>query len=630
VSKAAISLFPLLSVVACGGGGSGTASISPPPGPDVVITPISEVQGNGGASPIDGQNVTIVGIVTGDFQDADADDARDLGGFFLQAENPDADPNTSDGVFVFDGNAPDIDVSVGQKVQVAGTVSERFGETQITASTVTVTGTGSYQIADLFLPVATVSNSDGQEVADLERFEGMLVALAEPAYVSDAFNLERYGEISLSQGDRLRQFTNAFAPDVTGFANHQQQNAGRSLILDDGLSEQNPASYRYLNPGSSNEATDPAAYSLRIGDQVTAAVGNIRYSRGSGGSGTEAYRLEPTDDPLFESQNSRTAAPPETGGNVTVASFNVLNYFTTIDAGQSICGPSGNAGCRGADSDAEFDRQHAKTTNTLLALDADVVGLMELENNGGTSLRRIVEGLNAQAGAGTWDFIATGVIGTDAIAVGLIYRAAVVRPAGNFAILTTAVDSRFNDRKNRPTLAQTFDVIAGGGRFTVAVNHLKSKGSDCGDVGDPNLGDGQGNCNATRTSAANALGDWLNADPTGSGDADFLIIGDLNAYLREDPIVALKNAGFVNLLESAVGSDAYSFVFAGQAGALDHAFASRVLSSQVTGVAEWHINADEPPLIDYNLDFDRDAGFFNDATPFRTSDHDPVIVGINP
>jgi predicted extracellular nuclease len=314
---------------------------------------------------------------------------------------------------------------------------------------------------------------------------------------------------------------------------------------------------------------------------------------------------------------------------VTVASFNVLNYFTTIDTGQRICGPSGNVGCRGADSEAEFDRQHAKTVNTLLALDADIVGLMELENNGGASLQSIVDGLNAKTGAGTWDFIATGFIGTDAIAVGLIYRTAVVHPAGNFAVLTALIDSRFNDRKNRPTLAQTFDVIGGGGRFTVAVNHLKSKGSDCDDVGDPNLNDGEGNCNATRTAAANALGDWLNADPTGSGDPDILIIGDMNAYLREDPIVALKNAGFVNLLESAVGPNAYSFVFAGQAGALDHAFASRALSSRVTGVTEWHINADEPPLFDYNLDFGRDAGFFDEATPFRTSDHDPVIVGIN-
>jgi len=162
------------------------------------------------------------------------------------------------------------------------------------------------------------------------------------------------------------------------------------------------------------------------------------------------------------------------------------------------------------------------------------------------------------------------------------------------------------------------------------VNHLKSKGSDCDDVNDPNLDDGQGECNITRTRAAAALGDWLSSDPTGSGDPDILIIGDMNAYLYEEPLDVLADTGYVNLLKNTVGSDAYSFVFDGQAGALDHAFASRALASRVTGVTEWHINADEPPLIDYNLDFGRDAGLFDATTPFRASDHDPVIVGINP
>ena len=58
-------------------------------------------------------------------------------------------------------------------------------------------------------------------------------------------------------------------------------------------------------------------------------------------------------------------------------------------------------------------------------------------------------------------------------------------------------------------------------------------------IGDPDLGDGAGNCNLTRTVPPQALVDWLATDPTGSGDADFLIIGDLNAYDKEDPIDAI-------------------------------------------------------------------------------------------
>jgi len=568
----------------------------------------------------------VEGVVTGDFQNGDNDDQANLGGFFLQQEVPDDDPATSEGVFVFDGDNPGQDVFFGQTVRVEGTVTEFFGETQIVAASVSLTGTASFGRTEIDLPVATIQNSDGELIADLERFEGMFVGLEEPAYVSGLANLERYGEILLSGGDRLRQFTNANAPDVAAYARHLGDIAGRSLILDDGLNLQNPVPNRYLSAMASNAAD----YTVRIGDTVAIAVGNIRFSRASGSNGAEAYRLVPTLEPLFVSRNPRPAAPPDPGGSVKVASFNVLNYFTTIDTGQDICGPSGNAGCRGADSSLELDRQREKTISALLALDADIVGLMELENNGGASLRSIVDGLNAETGPGSWAFVDTGFIGADTIAVGLIYRPSAVAPAGNHAILSAGVDVRFNDQKNRPTLAQSFNVAATASRFTVAVNHLKSKGSDCGDVGDPDLNDGQGNCNVTRTDAVLAMIDWLASDPTASGDPDVLVIGDLNAYLEEDPVTAFENAGFVNLLGNALGPNAYSFVFAGQAGALDHAFASPTFAPQISGVAEWHINADEAPLFDYNLEFGRDAGLFDTGTPFRASDHDPLIIGINP
>ena len=612
----------LIALGACDDDGAGSEADT---GATVVkITSIAAVQGNADASPLVDQAVTVIGVVSGDFQNDDADDSRNLGGFFLQSITPDDDPETSDGVFIFDGDDPAVDVVAGQLVQVTGTVNEWFSETQIIPETIAITGEGEASPVELTLPVNTSLNSDDIRIPDLERFEGMLVRLSEPAYVTENYNLGRYGELTLAASNRLFQFTNVNAPDVAGYAAHVEQIAGNTIILDDGLASQNPETYRYLEFGGSESEPTP----LRIGDSIV-ATGNIRFSRGSGNFGTETYRLVPTIDPEFSSTNPRSEAPPQTGGAITVASFNVLNYFTTIDSGQEICGPAGGMNCRGANSEAELRRQHAKTINTLLALDADIVGLMELENNGGDSLQSIVNGLNDDAGTGEWGFISTGHIGTDAITVGIIYKTDRVAPAGDFSVLTSSVDSRFNDRKNRPALAQTFDAF-GGGRFTVAVNHLKSKGSNCDDVGDPNRNDGQGNCNQTRTRAAAALGDWLSADPTNSGDPDILIIGDLNSYLREDPLVALENAGFVNLLDSSVGSAAYSYVFGAQAGALDHAFASRSLASRVSGVAEWHINADEPPLIDYNLDFDRDADLFDETTPFRASDHDPVIVGINP
>jgi hypothetical protein len=203
---------------------------------------------------------------------------------------------------------------------------------------------------------------------------------------------------------------------------------------------------------------------------------------------------------------------------------------------------------------------------------------------------------------------------------------------GSAAILDSSVDSSFNDTKNRPTLAQTFRQLSGGGRFTVAVNHLKSKGSACDTIGDPDTGDGQGNCNLTRTDAATALVSWLATDPTGSGDSDFLIIGDMNSYAQEDPITVIKGGGYTDVIDSHIGvSTAYSYVFNGQAGYLDHALASSSLAAQVTGVTEWHINPDEPRILDYNVEF-KSAGQVNSLyspDAYRASDHDPVIIGLS-
>ena len=367
---------------------------------------------------------------------------------------------------------------------------------------------------------------------------------------------------------------------------------------------------------------------MRAGDSVVGLTGNIRYSRGSGGSGDETYRLMPTTEPFFVVDNPRPASAPDVGGALRVSSFNVLNYFSTLDGSGRICGPSMDQSCRGADNQDEFDRQHAKLMSALLALDADVVGLIELENNATAALQSIVDGLNAVAGAGAYDFIDTGTIGTDAIRQGLIYKTGTVAPSGGHAILDSSVDPLFNDTRNRPALAQSFEELATGGVFTVAVNHLKSKGSNCNSLGDFDLGDGQGNCNSTRTNAAIALANWMTADPTGSGDLDFLIMGDLNAYLQEDPVIAIENAGYTNLLSTFV-ANSYSFLFDGQTGALDHALSSPDLAAQVTGVAEWHINADEADATDYNLDFGRNPDIFDGAMPYRASDHDPIVVGLN-
>ena len=332
----------------------------------------------------------------------------------------------------------------------------------------------------------------------------------------------------------------------------------------------------------------------------------------------------------------------------------MLNYFNNFADGNTAtagCFPSGTeSDCRGAENQSEFTRQQTKIVKAIVGTDADIIGLMELENDGygaTSAIQSLVDALNAATAPATYTRLdvdaATGQInalGLDAIKVGLIYKTAKVHPVGTTAVLNSGAFGLFqtgngSTQRNRPALAQTFARNLDGAQLIVVVNHLKSKGSSCDDnlspVGpDLDLGDGQGNCNLTRTAATTQLAAWLATDPTDTGEPDSLIVGDLNAYAMEDPVTALKNAGFTDLLASTLGSAAYSYVFDGQWGYLDHALASASLADQVSGVAEWHINTDEPSVLDYNTNFKSASQVTNlfGADPFRASDHDPVVIGL--
>jgi predicted extracellular nuclease len=423
--------------------------------------------------------------------------------------------------------------------------------------------------------------------------------------------------------------------------------------VDDATNAQNPDPIPFARGGQPLSATN----TLRGGDTVDGITGVLTYTWAGNAASGNAYRLRPIGAlggtvPDFQPTNPRPAAPEAVGGSLKVASFNVLNYFNTFGRTSCTFGVGGaTAECRGADNAAEFERQAAKTVSAIVALDADVVGLIEIENDGygpGSAIRDLVDRLNAVAGPGTYAVLdvdtATGqanAAGTDAIKVGFIYRPASAMPVGTTAVLNTGAFGDFTLRngsvigRNRPAVTQAFQDVAGGGRVVVSVNHLKSKGSSCADnaspvPSDPDTGDGQGNCNLTRTQAAKELVAWLAGDPTGTGDSDVLVIGDLNAYAKEDPVRAMTAAGYTDLIAEHIGERAYSYVFDGQWGYLDHALGSASLRPQVTGVTEWHINADEPPVLDYNTNF-KTPNLVTELyapDPYRSSDHDPVLIGL--
>jgi len=589
------------------------------------FTPIFAIQGNGASAAITGPAVT-QGVVVGDYEGP----SPTLRGFYLQALTGDGNTATSDGIFVFNGS--NNNVSLGDIVRVSGTAADFQDQTQISASTVTVCGTGTVTPVDVTLPVPSADY--------LERFEGMLVRFPQALTVTEHFQLGRFGQVVMSSGGRLAQPTNVFAPGAAALVLQAQNNLNR-IIVDDALQNQNADPILFGRGGSPLSASS----TLRGGDQATGIVGVLTYTWAGNSASGNAYRLRPVGAlgggvPNFIAANPRPASPAPVGGSLTVASFNVLNYFNTFGNGNCTNGFSGGTtDCRGASNANEFERQRVKIITALAAMNADIVGLMEIENDGygaTSAVQDLVNQLNAVTAPGRYAFIdadaGTGMLnalGTDGIKVALIYQPAMVTPTGRTAALNTVsfVTGGDTGPRNRPALAQAF-LRADGGRLVVAVNHLKSKGSAC-DA--PDLNDGQGNCAAVRTAAAAELAAWLALDPTDTGERDALIIGDLNSYAMEDPITAIRNAGYTNLVATFGGQDAYGYAFDGQWGYLDHALASATLGAQVTGVTKWHINADEPVALDYNTEF-KTAGlqaslYAPDA--FRSSDHDPVIVGLN-
>ncbi|MEU8270758.1 ExeM/NucH family extracellular endonuclease [Sphaerisporangium sp. NPDC049002] len=553
---------------------SDTATPTPSPTPTRTGQPcaipathqIAQVQGSGDTTPLAGQEVRVEGVVTGDFQGT-----GQFGGFYIQDPTPDADPATSDAVFVFT-NKP---AAVGDRVLVSGTAVEFNGLTELTSvSYVDVCGTGTIKPTKVKLPLA--------EGASLEPLEGMLTTFPAELTVSEVYNLGRFGEITLASNGRLFQPTDR--PNID-----PALNARRRILLDDGSNAQNPATLPYHTNGSNT---------VRVGDATTGLTGVLTY-------GFNFYRVQPTQPVVFTAANPRPSKPAKVGGNVKVASLNTLNWFTTLKS-------------RGATTEEEKQRQLAKLVSTLKGLDPDVAGLMEVQNNGSTALNTLVDALNAEVGAGTYKGILSPVPGTDLIQVAVIYKPAVVKPVG-------AAQSSTDPVFRRPPLIQEFKRAKGDPiPFTMIVNHFKSKGCEDATGADLDQGDGQSCFNAERIRQANAvlgLIDTLNL-------TNPVVLGDLNAYGEEDPIHTLEAGKLVSVSKKFIDKqDRYSYLFDGLSGELDHVLVGKQLLKKVTGATIWHINADEGRFMDYNTEFN--PPYLYSSAAFRSSDHDPLLFGID-
>ncbi|MFQ1701032.1 ExeM/NucH family extracellular endonuclease [Loktanella agnita] len=651
-----------------------------------VITPgedrlISEIQGNGDASTLQGQTVNVEAVVTHIVSN----------GYYLMEEDADqdGDASTSEGVFVFTGSAPTV--SVGNLVAITGEVEEFFGQTQITNVSATVV------IAALVAtPTAAQITLSPNAAPDYEAVEGMLVNVTsgtpDPLTVIENFNFDRFGQLVISAGVQVQptQIYDA-QTEAAEIADLQEQNANNRLILDDGDGSQNPDQFEFVpgGPGDngngyldSGDDFSDGGSTIRLGTELTDGVeGVMSFAFGD-------YQLVVTETlDIDESTNSgaRQDTPDDVGGTLQVASVNVLNYFSTIDVPGAGSGP-GNLDPRGADTPDELLRQTEKLVAAITGTEAEVFALQEIENGGfgpDSAIQTLADALNVEAaltGSGANYAVAdpttdAGFIGTDAITTGIIYDANAVTllhsdyitytessAATTFSlaeVLHPFVSSsdRIGDfQRNRPSVAATFEDNATGETFTVVSSHFKSKGDsnlqdlaeaaqaylDGGGMGitqadidalinDPNYdqGNGQGYWNQVRLDAAIELNDWIESTYNGGGATNYVLLGDLNAYAEEDAVQYLDDdAGLNDLIDDFIGQDdAYSFVFDGQRGTLDQGLADDVFADFVTGVTEWHINADEPDLIGYDTSF-TNPDFYNDGV-YGASDHDPLIIGLD-
>ena len=557
-------------------------------------TPIYEIQGDGDQSPLVGETVTTEGVVTVDLQEPD-----EYFGFFLQALDGDGNPATSDGIFV-NLSVFDQDVEAGDHIRITGIVFEEFGQTQLGEFPDTPIIDASCGSA----VVTPLNIKPRQFNSDPERYEGMYLRYTGNYFVTDTFNLHRFGEVWVAEDGVVEQPTNEFEAGTSEMLAFAEDNIAQSVMID-GSGGSNPEPVPFLTK----------AGTLRLGDMTNNPTGAIQFGFGN-------YRMVNSDNADFKAKNRRLAAP-KVKGDVTVASFNVLNYWTTL-------------GGRGAFNNEQLDAQTDKLVAAIRGMDADIVGLQEIENDhpDDVPIITLVDALNAAEGSDVWSRIDGFEQNVYPIVNEIIYRNDRVTPTGD---AMTLIDPAFDEFRFPPStdpdnqlgrrpVAQAFEV--NGEAFTVMVNHFKSKSTTGATGDDLPQGDGQSGHNARRVLQAEAVLDWLPTIIDQTGDPDVLVIGDFNAYLEEDPIHELEK-GLENLVDEYV-KDPYSFnFFAGFAapfigrGALDFAFATESLADQVRSVAYWHINADEPRFLDW-FDPDRLA-----PGPYRSSDHDPVLIGLD-
>jgi predicted extracellular nuclease len=627
------------------------------------VATIAAIQGTGDTSPLVGQLVSTQGVVTADYR------TGGFNGFYLEtggaggAEADDATPGASDAIFVF-GSVSAGQVTVGESVQVTGKVSEFQGQTEIESPTVTQLGTALPAVVPDVIPWSDLT-TDAQK----EAHEGELMAPQGTFTVSDAFDTNFFGSITLASGDTpLRQPTDAGPAGSAQAQAVAADNAARMVTLDDG------SSFTFAPTGSHAGQALPwltPTNAVRVGAAVTfhqPVILDFRFS---------LWNFQPVAPVVgdgsavatFDDTRAQNQQPAAVGGTVRLATFNVENYFPLTGAayvsqGLGTCtffddrsgnhigvnnctGTDGSAGPRGAADDASFARQQSKIVTGISRLNASIVSLEEVENsekfgqNRDAALSGLVQALNTAAGSNVWAYVASPtddklppLAQQDVIRTAFIYKPADVELVGPSTVLTGDSDTGQPFSIAREPLAQGFKKAGAtdADAFLVVANHWKSKGADApplfdGDTENTSPAADQGAFNATRVHEAQDVTAFANQVAANLGTNRIFLVGDFNAYTQEDPLQVLYSAGYTDLgstFDPAEGT----FVFNSLSGSIDHVLANPAARALVTGADVWQINAQESVGYAYSRYNYNVTLLFNGTDPFAASDHDPVVVGL--
>ncbi|WP_072456307.1 MULTISPECIES: ExeM/NucH family extracellular endonuclease [Actinomyces] len=618
----------------------------------LVSIPDIQTTGDGDDSQLINQTVETKGVVTAAYPKGENANLKGLEGFTIQTPGTggtwDPTRTASDGLFVFMGKSSATMPSIGECVVVKGKVAEYSGVKNATAATQSLTQLLPQSIttaADCD-PVKPTELSGVPTQDQMEALESMLVLPKDTWTITDNYKTNRYGTLSLTPGTEvLRTATDVVAPGAPAQA-YEAENAAKTIDLDDASTtdltnfQQNghKERYAYLANGA------PA----RVGYHVTFTKPVVLESRFG------SFVFQPTQMTAGNPDRSPVTitgerpAAPTVSGDTKVATFNVLNYFS--DLGENEAGCKGyedrnhkyvtdkNCKLRGAWSSQAFANQQTKIVQAINTIDADVVALEEIENPvaSGVStdrdgaLKSLVNALNAAAGSEVWAYVpspSTVPANEDVIRIAFIYKKATITPVGDSVIYD---DPAYTGLARQP-LAQEFKPITDanhdGKNFVVIANHFKSKGSAPKNLSgaeaaaNTDNGDGQGNSNGVRVKQARALATFaqrFNGTPT-------LLVGDFNAYTKEDPLKVLTDAGWAH--ESGHGDSSY--VYGGRSGSMDHVFANSAAHPLITEVKSWAVNAQESIAFEYSRANYNAYLAFEADNPYRASDHNPEIIGLN-